>query len=129
MPRRFMLRTARLGCALVVAACSTEVGWRPVDQATPIRSRDVVWIWSRSGTNKWHSVVVTPDSVSGVPYEMPIPCDSCRRSLPRSQVDSMQVAYEIQHADSKTLVEVAGVIGAVLLIEIAICSAAGAHSC
>lgn len=131
LTRLLALRAACIFCALMLPGCSnnTPVGWRHVDPATPVKSHDLVWIWSRAGTNKWYAVVVTPDSVSGIPFEMPLTCDSCRRSLPRSQVDSMQVAYKIAQADSKMLGEVAGAIGAVLLIEMVICTAARAHSC
>lgn len=131
MTRLPSLRCISVVCAVMVANCSTNsaVGWRRVDQTTPVKSHDLVWIWSRTGTSKWYAVRVTQDSVSGLPYEMPWTCDSCRRSLPRSVVDSMQVGYEIHRSDSKTILEVAGAVGAALLIEIAICTAIGARSC
>ncbi len=34
--------------------------------------------------------MVNSDSVSGIPYKMPLDCDSCRRSIPLTQVDSLR---------------------------------------
>ena len=36
---------------------------------------------------------ISQDSVSGIPYRMSLKCDSCRRSMPRGQVDSMKLGY------------------------------------
>ncbi len=118
-----MLRRSGLPFALMVAGCtSPQLAWRRLDQPTPLKPDELVWIWSRGVSNKWHAVSITQDSVSGVPYELPLPCDSCRRRLPRSEIDSMQVAQYTNHSDSKVLLEGAAAIGAVLLLELALCS-------
>ncbi len=39
---------------------------------------------------RWHAAMVNSDSVSGIPYKMPLDCDSCRRSIPLTQVDSLR---------------------------------------
>lgn len=36
-------------------------------------------------------MVITPDSISGIPFLAPLTCDSCRAIFPRAQVDSIQV--------------------------------------
>ena len=110
-------------CAWLTGACySSTMSWRPLDTATPVTPHDIVWIWSGSAVNKWHAVVLTSDSISGIPYEVPLPCDHCRRSLPRSQIDSMQAPHFTRHFDSKTVLEVAGAVAATLLVEFALCS-------
>jgi len=130
MTRLLSLRRVCLVCTVIVAGCSTtSVGWRRIDQATPIKSDELVWIWRPAESNKWHGVIVTPDSVSGIPYDMPLTCDDCRQRLPRTAVDSMQVAYVTHPIDSKPVGEVAGAVGLLLLLEIAVCTAAGATHC
>ena len=39
---------------------------------------------------QWHALRITADSVTGIPFIRPITCDSCRRSVPRSEVDSIR---------------------------------------
>jgi len=82
-----------------------------------------VWIWRGGLVNKWHAVVITHDSVSGVPYELPLPCDSCRHTLPRSQVDSMDVGYE-RHKVSNggRALEYVGVVALAILVEAGVCA-------
>ena len=110
-------------CAWMTGACfSSTMSWRPLDSATPVNPQDIVWIWSGAEINKWDAVVITSDSVSGIPYEVPLPCDNCRRSLPRSQIDSMHVPHFTRHFDSKPVLEGAGAIAAALLLELALCS-------
>ena len=126
--RHFMRHWSRFAFLLLAVGCSGG-RWEPrrIDLPFPFEPSDVVWIWSAGKVEKWHAVVVTPDSVSGIPYTMALQCDSCRRSMPRAQVDSMKVGP--YHANGPNALEVAGVLGAALLLEIAICSVAGAKTC
>ena len=41
--------------------------------------------------DRWHAVVLTDDSVSGVPYLRPTGCDTCRLGRGRADVDSIRV--------------------------------------
>jgi len=86
---------------------------------------DVVWIWSGGKVEKWHAVVITPDSVSGIPSRVSLKCDSCRRSIPRAQVDSMTLGYETR---APKALEVAGVVAAALVLEMVFCYAIGAKN-
>lgn len=40
---------------------------------------------------RWHGVVVTTDSISGIPFRSALACDSCRLAFPRASVDSIRV--------------------------------------
>ena len=120
--------------ALVLWAvgCSPSPYWgrRPLDQPTQIRPGDAVLIWNHGAFNTWHAVVITQDSVSGIPYEMSLTCDSCRISVPRSQVDSMELGHIRHHIDSKGVLQVAGAVGLAILVEAAVCTLIGAtHDC
>ncbi len=126
--RHFMRHLSRFAFLLLVGGCSGG-RWEPrrIDLPFPVDPSDVVWIWSAGKVEKWHAVVFPPDSVSGIPYRMALQCDSCRRSMPRAQVDSMKVGpYQRRGPNA---LELAGVVGAALLLEIVICSVVGAKTC
>ena len=38
---------------------------------------------------RWHDVLIDPDSVSGIPYSLPLGCADCRQSMSRAEVDSI----------------------------------------
>ena len=119
MVRLYMPRCSCFMFALLVASCSPSWGRRPLDQPTPVKPDDAVLIWRHGAFNTWHAVVITQDSVSGIPYEMSLTCDSCRLSLPRSQVDSLQLGYLRHHIDSKAVLQVAGLAALGILVEAA----------
>ena len=126
--RHFVGHVSRFAFLLLAVGCSGG-RWEPrrIDLPFPFEPSDVVWIWSAGKVEKWHAVVITPDSVSGIPYTMALECGRCRRSMPRAQVDSMKVGpYQRKGPNA---LEVAGVVGAALLLEIVICSAVGAKTC
>ena len=84
--------------ALILLATGCEYwGRRPVNDVRPVNPDNPVWIWTNGGVEQWHHVIVTPDSVSGAPWGLNLPkgysCGVCRRSIARTQVDSMKVGY------------------------------------
>jgi len=91
-----MTRCSGIAAVFLIAGCSYW-GRRPLDEMKPIASDVPVWIWTKNGVEKWHRVVITPDSVSGAPATSRITaehlCKMCGRSIPRAQVDSMKVGY------------------------------------
>ena len=126
--RHFMRHPSRFAFLLLAVGCSGGQ-WAPrrIEPPFPLEPSDIVGIWSGGKVEKWHAVVITPDSVSGIPYRMALQCDSCRRSMPRAQVDSMKVGpYQRRGLNA---LEVAGVVGAALVLEIVICSVVGAKTC
>src|SRR2546422_3050932 len=86
---------------------------------SPMKPSDAVLIWSSGTVEKWHGVVLTSDSVSGIPYGTSLECDSCRRSIPLVLVDSMKVRH---WTAAKTSLVVAGAVAAALVVEYAVCS-------
>ena len=114
-----MVRCSLLASVLLAAGCSNYWGRRRVDQPIPVKPHQPVWIWSGGQVNKWHAVVITQDSVSGIPYRMSLKCDSCRRSLPRTQVDSMKLGY---HTVPEYVIEGAGIVAVLTLAEAAVCA-------
>ena len=114
MTRRF----SRLAFVMLAVGCAQH--WNPrLEQPTPIKPADAVLIWSSGTVEKWHGVVLTSDSVSGIPYGTSLECDSCRRSIPLVLVDSMKVRH---WTAAKTSLVIAGAVAAALVVEYAVCS-------
>jgi hypothetical protein len=121
---------SRFAFLLLATGCNSGV-WerRRIEQPTPLEPYDIVWIWSGGQLEKWHAVVITPDSVFGIPYKISLRCDSCRRSMPRTQVDSIKVGYTGAHKGlARTSLEVAGAVGVVILLEMVVCAALGTRN-
>jgi len=113
-----MVRCSLLASILLAAGCSKYWGRRRVDQPTPIDPGDPVWIWTKGGVEKWRAVVITQDSVSGIPFETSRKCVVCRRSIPRAQVDSMKHGYRTL---AQNVTEVLGVVAVLTIGEAAVC--------
>ena len=74
--------------SLLAAGC-TPMGWRRTEfPPQPYRSRQFE-IWSHGTAARWHGVRIGWDSVSGIPYNQPLKCTSCRQSIARTAVDSI----------------------------------------
>ena len=117
------MRYTHLAFVLLAAGCGQH--WEPrLDQPTPVKASDAVLIWSSGTVEKWHAVVITSDSVSGIPYGTSLECDSCRRSIPLGLVDSMKVRHKTAAKDvAVTSLVFTGIVAAGLLLEIVVASA------
>jgi hypothetical protein len=114
-----MRRSSYLLIALLVAVEGCGYwGRRSVDPQTHIRAGDTVWIWTDGRVVQWHDVVITQDSVAGIPLDMPRHCVACRRTISRSQVDSMKIVYK---TGVQKIGEGAGIVAGLLLVEVAVC--------
>jgi hypothetical protein len=91
--RRLMMRWFCIALLLSAAGCSPPIGWRRRDLTPTPSAHAEVLIWSRGVVVRWHAVVVTRDSITGIPFRRSASCDRCRRSLPRSAVDSIRLHY------------------------------------
>ena len=95
------------GLVLLVAGCAPppSTKWLREDVHPKTvkgdRRLDRVKIWTGDSVLEWREVVVTRDSISGIPYnqaqQCPPPADRCRRALPVSAVDSLFVGYRNEH--------------------------------
>jgi hypothetical protein len=91
--RLLVKRASRLFPSLLLcAAACYPMNWARVE---PIRfgRQQQVKIWSHDSVYRWHAVVMTHDSISGIPYQQSTKCDSCRLRLPRASVDSIRAGY------------------------------------
>jgi hypothetical protein len=95
------MRSPYLACALLVlsAGCATRpsVRWFRED-VHPVavkgdRLLDQARIWTRDSVMQWRVVLITRDSISGIPDSLPDACSGCRVVLPVAVVDSLSVGY------------------------------------
>jgi hypothetical protein len=91
--RRVLIVGSLLLAFVPLAAGCSYWGRHRVDEPRPVKPHAPVWIWSGGKVEKWQAVVITQDSVSGIPWGKTLKCDSCRSGMPRTQVDSMKVGY------------------------------------
>lgn len=118
-----IVRCSRLAFLLLAAGC-LYWGRRRVDQPTAIKPYNPVWIWSGGKVEKWHAVVITQDSVSGIAYRVPVWCESCRLSIPRTRVDSMKLGYRTV---AENVTEFVGIVTAAMLADAAVCALVAPH--
>ena len=120
------LRIVAFTLAVLAAGCANQ-GWGPrLEEPASIKPADAVRIWSGGTVAQWHAVVIKSDSVSGIPYETSLQCDSCRRSMPLVLVDSMKVSHA---TSAKTVLIVAGAFAAAFVAEALVCQLVGKENC
>ena len=102
------IRALASGCACLALLLTAEGCWtrsHRLDQPTPIRCQDTVWIWSGGKGVRWREVIMRHDSVTGIPYHAPRDCDDCRVGIPFSEVDSI---VDVRPGVTRYLVGLAG---------------------
>ena len=81
------MRGVALLAPLLVAAC---LGGRVhVDEWTDIAIEQNVDVWTQGQHWRLHGVTVLLDSLTGIPSDVALSCDSCRVGFPRSGIDSV----------------------------------------
>jgi hypothetical protein len=81
--RAVLLCLAAQGCAV----------WTPLPQAdwhTERPRRQQLQVWVADSAIVLHAVIISTDSLSGVPYLKHPSCDSCRVGIPLAAVDSLR---------------------------------------
>ena len=110
--------------AMVQAGCGA--GWHQPSSAAAIADlnpRQQVQLWSHGVARQLHGVRLTADSVSGIPYLMPLDCASCRITVPRPAVDSLRLGNPTEGFWRSMGVGLGALLG------ILIVSCATTHSC
>ena len=80
------LRLCLLLLPLPLGAC---LGGRVhVDEWTDIAVTQKVDVWTQGQHWRLYGVTVLLDSITGIPADVSLDCDSCRVGFPRSQIDS-----------------------------------------
>jgi hypothetical protein len=109
-----------VGAAIGLAGCGA--GWHRAELTRgQLPARQQVEVWHSGTVERWHGVVLTGDSMSGVPYLRSLSCDSCRVTRPRAEVDSIRLGSPVA-GFWKTVVLVVAV--PVLIVE-GVCAASG----
>ncbi|HEV7364661.1 MAG TPA: hypothetical protein VGN76_02315 [Gemmatimonadales bacterium] len=110
---------AKLFLLLLTAGCGA--GWRRVDPApATLPPQQQVQVWRNGHARVFHAVRRTQDSLSGVPFQLPPDCDSCRVTLPLVGIDSLRVGNMERGAYKSIGVALLGLtaLGAVLYLAV-----------
>ncbi len=79
-------RKSLLSLVLLLGACAAPRVH--VDEWTDIGITQPVDVWTQGRHWRLYGVTVLLDSITGIPTDAPLSCDSCRVGFPRSQIDS-----------------------------------------
>jgi hypothetical protein len=94
MIRSACARAAQLTTAVaLMSGCAGGVaGWHRVPEPIPpaFAPRQQVQVWQDGRNVLWHGVEVRGNSLTGIPFQQPLSCASCRRNLPLAAVDSLR---------------------------------------
>ena len=94
----------RCSMMLVLTAACYPVQTREEIKPTRLGRDQQVKIWSGDTVSRWHAVVITADSITGVPYKMSTKCDTCRLRLPLYAVDSIRLRYRESPRERKHII-------------------------
>lgn len=86
-----MTRWSSLALLVIAAGCFQARWAREEIKPGQLDPRQEVKIWSGDSLARWHAVLITRDSITGIPYKMSTECDCCRVGLPVLSVDSIRV--------------------------------------
>jgi hypothetical protein len=115
-------RVSRYAILTAVGAVGCGAGWHGVPVTPrPVEARQQVQVWHQGRVEQWHAVVVTPESLSGIPFHRPVTCDSCRMAFSRAAIDSVRFGNPVAGFWKTTAL----LIAAPFVIVEVICAAAG----
>ena len=83
-----VVRRATVGFLLPIFGCAST-GWHRIAAVPPEMFEGHVQIWTVGNLMHWHDVWLTSDVISGIPDSASVKCDTCRVTLPLTQVDSI----------------------------------------
>lgn len=92
--------------AVIAAACYPV---QPRQEIEPKRlgRYQQVKIWSGDSVLRWYAVVITVDSITGVPHKTSTDCDSCRVGFPLGAVDSIHPGYRESPRETRHIIALA----------------------
>ena len=86
-----------LAAVLVLVVVGCGAGWHQPEELTPgaLPAGQQVRVWMDGEVARWHGLVLSPDSISGVNWLQKLDCDSCRITVARARVDSVQLGHPV----------------------------------
>lgn len=88
---RTLLRSIAAAVPVCLAACG---GWVRADHITDLapEAAERVQVWRADSRTTLSAVRVAADTLTGLPWPQPGPCDTCRVAFPVVEIDSVRVS-------------------------------------
>jgi len=84
-------RATTLALAVVTLTSCNSWGYSQAPEPTPVPTKAQYKVYTADEVLWLREVMVTTDSLSGVPFKKELSCTSCRISLPLDAVDSVRI--------------------------------------
>jgi hypothetical protein len=101
--------------AWLITACAVGPRAVPIPPPGALPPRQDLEVWQATQATTLHAVVVTPDSLTGVPVWQSPSCDPCRVAIPLPAIDSIR-EVSTDKAALGTVAYVAGFAAVALLV-------------
>ena len=90
-----MVRWAPVAFALLASGCEALApqAWHRIEPPSGVKrsyNEKQAQVWSHGQVEVWHALVMSPDSITGIPAELPAKCDTCRRGIAWADADSVR---------------------------------------
>ena len=105
-------RRAALSQGLWLALAGCAVGWQRITLTpmTAVAPTQVLEVWHGSEHPQWHGVILSADSISGIPFFRPLDCHDCRTTVSLAQVDSTRWGDPVTPGVAAGLAPVAAIV-------------------
>jgi hypothetical protein len=91
-----MVRWAPVALILAASGCEAIApqAWHRIEPPSAVKhpykeTRAQVWIHGQ--LEVWRALVMSPESITGIPAELPADCDTCRRGIAWVDADSVRL--------------------------------------
>ena len=91
-----MARLAPVAFVLVASACQAiaPAAWHRIEPPAVLKrphKEKHAQVWSHGQVEVWRALVMSPDSITGIPAGLSVKCDTCRRAIAWPGADSVRL--------------------------------------
>ena len=90
-----MVRWAPVALVLAASGCAlAPQAWHRTEPPSVVKhsyQEKQAQVWMHGHLEEvWHALIISRDSITGIPAELPPKCDTCRRSIAWADADSVR---------------------------------------
>ena len=93
-----MVRWAPVALVLAASGCAALApqAWHRTEPPSVVKhsyQEKQAQVWMHGQLEVWHALIISPDSITGIPRGLSTKCDSCRRGVAWADADSIRVDH------------------------------------